>query len=473
MKRIIFFIITLSLATGCRVTRDTTAEESLPLPDRFSPALADTTNLASLPWRALVTDSLLMALLDEALTNNFDVRMAAQRIEQARAGVLAARGQLLPNVTGGGTAGIRRFGLYTMDGAGNASTDIRPGEVVPTNLPDYFIGLQSSWEVDISGKLRNQKRAAVARVLASTEARQFVITNLVAEVAAAYYELLAFDLELEIITATVKLQEDALRVVTIQKENAVANELAVNQFEAQLLNTRALEIQTRQFIIENESRINFLLGRFPQPIPRSTATLEQDPRPTFAAGTPVQLLRNRPDLRSAELELLAAKADVRAARAAFYPQLNVLAGVGFQSYRTDLLFQTPESFAFNLLGGLWAPLLNRNAIKARFKGASAYQLEALLNYQRSIVGAYTEVFNELNRYENLNRMYTQKRQEAEVLTRAIATANELYRTGRANYLEVLLTQQNALDARVDLVEARKKQHQSLIQVYRALGGGWR
>jgi outer membrane protein TolC len=206
---------------------------------------------------------------------------------------------------------------------------------------------------------------------------------------------------------------------------------------------------------------------------RNEAALEPPARPTPAAGIPAQLHRNRPDLRAAELEVAAANADVRAARAAFYPQLNVLAGVGFQSYRTSLLWQTPESFAFNLLGGLWAPLLNRNAIQARFKGASAYQQEALLQYQKNIVAAFTEVYNELNRYENLSRMYLQKQQEAEVLTRAITTANELYRTGRANYLEVLLTQQNALDARVDLVEARKKQYQSLIQLYRSLGGGWR
>jgi NodT family efflux transporter outer membrane factor (OMF) lipoprotein len=397
--------------------------------------------------------------------------MAANRASPR--GVLAAKGQLLPTVSAGSMAGIRRFGLYTMDGAGNASTDIRPGEVEPTNLPDYFVGLQSSWEVDISGRLRNQKRAASARLLASMEARQWVVTNLVAEVASAYYELVAFDLELAIIAATVNLQEDALRVVTIQKQNAGANELAVNQFEAQLLNTRALEIEIRQQIIEHENRINFLLGRLPQPISRRSATLEQDLRAHLAAGIPSQLLLNRPDLRQAELELKAAKADVRAARAAFYPSLNIMAGIGFQSYRANLLWQTPESFAFNLLGGLWAPLLNRNGIQARFRGATAYQEEAILQYQKNIVGAFTEVYNELSRFENLRRMYEQKAQEAEVLTRAIGTANELYRTGRANYLEVLLTQQNALDARVDLVDTRKRQYQSLIQVYRSLGGGWR
>ncbi|MFN5171361.1 MAG: TolC family protein [Cyclobacteriaceae bacterium] len=476
--RLVLIIISLGIAIvllGCRIAQPSVPPHDIQIPQSYlsHEVPSDSLSLAAQPWQVFIADSTLRALIDSAVNSNFDARIGLQRIEQARASLIGAKGQLLPVVSAGGMSAIRRFGLYTMDGAGNATTDIRPGETVPTNLPDYFVGLQSSWEVDISGKLRNQKRSAAARVLASEAGRQWVVTNLVAEIATTYYELLALDLELEIITATVELQEDALRVVTIQKENAVANELVVNQFQAQLLNTRALEIETRQFIVESENRINLLLGRFPQPIKRNPAVLEQQIQTFVATGVPAQLLQHRPDLRAAEFELVAAKADLRAARASFFPSLNITAGAGFQAYRTDLLFQTPESIAFSVLGGLWAPLLNRSAIQARFKGANAYQTEALLDYQQNIVVAYTEVFNELSRYANLGRMYAQKEQEAQVLTRAITTAHELYRTGRANYLEVLLTQQNALEARVDLVEARKKQYQSLTRIYRSLGGGWR
>jgi NodT family efflux transporter outer membrane factor (OMF) lipoprotein len=473
MRTTLFLFFAL-LVWGCRIATESAQTQAPALPAAYPPGTGspDTLNLAAGPVHALFADSLLAALLDTALKNNFDARIAWQRIEMARASLVAARGQLLPTASVAGSAAVRRFGLYTMDGAGNAATDIRPGEIVPVNLPDYAAGLQAIWEVDINGRLRNQKRAAIARVLATTEGRHWVITNLVADVAAAYIELLALDAELEVIGSMVKLQEDALNVVTIQKENAVATELAVNQFQAQVLHSRALEIHTRQMIIETENRLNFLLGRLPQPALRRASTLTQPARNDLAAGLPAQLLYNRPDIRQAELELLAARADVRAARAAFFPSLTIVGGVGQQAYRTDLL-QSPQSFAFNVLGGLSAPLINRFAIQARFKGATAAQTEALLQYQKTVVNGYIEVYNELTRYNNLKLMLSQKEQEAAVLTRAVSTAGELYRTGRANYLEVLLTQQAALTARIDLVNARRQLNQSLIQIYRALGGGWR
>jgi len=462
------------LASACRIAPGPARLQAPALPDRFTPGafVHDTLHLDGRYWNTLFADSLLAALLDSAVKNNFDARMAWQRIELARAGLVAARGQLLPTVFGGGGAAVRRFGLYTMDGAGNAATDIRPGEVVPVNLPDYFLGLQSSWEVDINGRLRNLKRAAIARVLATAAGRQWVITNLVADVALTYFDLLALDAEREVITSMIKLQEDALNVVSIQKQNAVATELAVNQFQAQVLNSRALEIHNRQLIIEAENRINFLLARLPRPVPRNATTLTGATRDTIAAGLPAQLLLNRPDIRQAELDLLAARADVRAARAAFFPSLQIVGGMGQQAYRTDLLLQSPQSFAFNLVSGLAAPLVNRYAVQARFKGASAVQAEAVLHYQKTVLNGYIEVYNELTRYENLKLMFSQKEQEAQVLTQAISTANELYRTGRANYLEVLLIQQNALEARIDLVTTHRQLNQSVVQIYRSLGGGW-
>jgi outer membrane protein TolC len=272
-----------------------------------------------------------------------------------------------------------------MDGAGNATTDILPGQTVPVNLPDYFVGLQTSWEADITGKIQNRKKAAVARYLSSIEGKNWLITNLVAVIASTYYELQALDIELEIIRENISIQENAVAVVTSQKESGAANELAVEQFRAQLLTTKSLEVEIEQQIIETENQINSLLGRYPQPIERGKTILTHIIPTQLQTGVPSDLLRNRPDIKQAELELIAAKADVKAARAAFYPSLNITGGLGFQAFKPNLLFTTPQSFVFSLVGGLSAPLINRSAIKANFKGASAYQVELLYNYQKSIL----------------------------------------------------------------------------------------
>jgi outer membrane protein TolC len=300
-----------------------------------------------------------------------------------------------------------------------------------------------------------------------------VMTNLVADVAVAYYELVALDNELEIIRETVTKQREALEVVIQQKEAGRSNELAVQQFEAQMLGTQSLEKVFQQRVLETENLINFLLGRYPQPIARGSGALQAPMPADLSVGLPPQLLRNRPDIRVAEYELLATRFDLKAARAAFYPKLNLTAGYGFQSFNTDLLFETPSSIAYQMVGGLAAPLINRNALKARFAAASAQQLEAMHGYQQRILGGYVEVVNELNDLRNLREAMELKRQQSGTLQRSVDTSRELYRSAKANYIEVLLAQQNALQANIELVEMSKRQRFAMIDLYKALGGGWR
>ena len=233
------------------------------------------TTIANINWRQYFADTLLLKLIDTAISNNIDLQMALQRIEVSRSSVKLANGALLPKVDLNIGGGVRKFGLYTMDGAGNASTEITPGQIVPENLPDYYVGLQSSWEVDIWGKLRNQRKSAVSQYLSSIEGTNFVISNLVADVAIYYNELLALDNELDIIRQTLQKQQEALEVIRLQKEAGRANELAVQQFNAQLLNTQVLEKNTLQQITETENKINFLLGRYPQPIERKKGSFVQ------------------------------------------------------------------------------------------------------------------------------------------------------------------------------------------------------
>jgi len=469
---ITFIILLTAYLTGCLPTQTIQHTSNKTAPGSYTLG-SDSTNIATISWKEYFSDKNLISLIDTALVNNFDAMIALQRIEMARAGVQFSKGALLPTVEAGGRSAIWRYGIYTQEGAGNSTTPIYDGRIIPTNLPDYLVGFQTAWEADITGRLRNRKKAAIARYMSSLEGKNWLVTNLVADIVFTYYELQALDNQLEIIRENITLQENAVAVVSILKQAGETNELAVKQFTAQLLNTKSLEVEIAQQITEVENRINFLLGRYPQPIIRDRTTFNQPITSQIQTGVPSDLLRNRPDIKQAELELMATKADVKAAKAAFYPSLNITGSIGFQAFKPELLFTTPQSFVFTLAGGLYAPLINRSAIKAQFNAANATQIEALYNYQRSILNGYVEVYNELYNINNLQKISLLKNEEVNVLSLSIETSNELFRTGRATYLEVLLTQQTALNVRLDFIDVRKRQLLSNVNIYKALGGGWR
>ncbi|MDO9001319.1 MAG: efflux transporter outer membrane subunit [Bacteroidota bacterium] len=469
---IIFFSLIISIIiVGCKTTVISEKDNLKKIPDSFSSA-KDSINSANIKWRDYFNDSNLTTLIDIALKNNLDLLSALQKIEIANASFKFRKGALFPDLNLNVAASQKRFGLYTMDGAGNISTEITPGQIVPIQLPDYYVGLQTSWEVDVWGKLRNKKKAALARYLSSIEGKNLIVTSLIAEIANTYYGILTLDNELDIIIETIKLQKSAFELVSIQKEAGAANELAVEQFEAQLLNSMALEFETLQKITESENKINFLLGRFPQSVKRNQLILKQTLPVKIAVGIPSNLLKNRPDIRQAEFGLLQSKADVRAAKAAFYPSFNISAGLGLQAFKTGFLLTTPQSLAYSILGNLVAPLINRKAIKAEFKTANANQQQALYTYQKSIINGYIEVYNQLNNISNLEKIYELKTKEVAVLAKAIETSTTLFKTGRATYIEILMTQKSSLQSKRELLYTRQNQFTATINIYKALGGGW-
>lgn len=466
------FVIVLSLLfSSCKTTKPLETTNLKTLPESYT-SVKDSLNSANINWKQYFSDTDLITLIDEALKNNLDLLTALQKVEIASSNVGLNRAALFPTVNGFAIASQRKFGDYTMDWAGNKVTEMVPGTIIPMHLQDYYTGLQTSWEIDVWGKLRNRKKAALARYIGSIEGKNFVVTNLISEIAAAYYELLGLDNELEIIKQTIKLQEDAFTLVNIQKQAAFANELAVQQFEAQLLNSKALEFETIQKITECENKINFLLGRYPQAIARDKSKLTTTLPFQVNVGIPSDLLKNRPDIRQAEYDLIASKADVKAAKAAFYPSFNITGALGFQAFQTSYLL-TPESIAYNIFGNLVAPLINRAAIKAEFRTATAAQQEALYNYQKSIINAYVEVYNETAKINNLQKIVDFKTQQADVLTKSIETSSELFKTGRASYIEVLMTQKGALESKLELINAKQEQYNAVINIYKALGGGWK
>ncbi|MFM7851562.1 MAG: TolC family protein, partial [Flammeovirgaceae bacterium] len=437
------------------------------------PNSGDSSSVGQIPWKVFYGDVMLTTLIDSLLLGNLDAKMALQRIESAKAGLRFSKGAMIPTVAGGAATGVRRFGLYTMDGAGNATTDILPGQIVPTNLPDYFVGFQASWEADIWGKLRNRKKAAYLRLMATREARNWLVTNLVAEVANQYYQLLALDFELDIVIENIEIQKNALEIVMVQKETGASNELAVNQFRAQLLNTKALELEIRQRITETENTINILLGRPAQPVVRNRQDFSEAFPVQLAVGNILAWLDNRPDVKQAALELLANGLEVKSVKAMFYPSLLVNGGLGLQAFQTDLLLKNPQSLAFLLTSNFFSPLLNRSQIKAQYQAVTAAQIEAVYQYRKTVITGYAELINQLANYDRLLKITEFNQDEVRFLQTAVENANELYRTGRATYLEVLLAQRNALEARIASIEVKRRQLTCRVNIYKALGGGWK
>ncbi|RBQ11367.1 TolC family protein [Pedobacter miscanthi] len=458
--------------TACKLPEVAQRAENKNVPVSFNGS-QDTVSTAGIQWRNFFTDPNLINLIDTALKNNQELNITLQDIEIAKNEIKARKGELLPSVSYGVGAGLDKVGRYTSSGAGDASTEITPGKGVPEVLPDYQFGLQANWEADIWHKLRNSKKAAVNHYLSTVEGKNFVITNLIAEIANSYYELLASDSQLETVKKTIELQSNALELMKIQKQATRVNELAVRKFEAEVLSSKSLEFDIQQDITETENKINFLVGRFPQPIIRDKSSFTDLVPATVQAGLPSQLLANRPDIKQAEYELAAAKLDVKVAKAQFYPSLGISAAIGYQAFNPSYLLRTPESLIYSLAGDLAGPLINRNAIKAEYSSANAKQLQAVFEYEKTILNGYIEVANQLSKISNLQKSYDLKSKQVTALTQSIDISNDLFKAARADYFEVLMTQRDALQSKLELIETKKQQLNAVVDIYHALGGGWK
>ncbi|MGZ3899252.1 MAG: TolC family protein [Bacteroidia bacterium] len=433
----------------------------------------DTVNTAQVKWQNFFTDPNLKSLIDTALKNNQELNVVLQEIFIAKNEVRARKGAYLPFAGIGVGAGVEKSGRYTLPGAVEANTDIAPGKQFPDPLPNIILGANVSWEADIWKKLRNSRKSAMYRYLSSIEGKNFLVTQLVAEIANSYYELMALDNQLDILKQNIQIQQNALEIVKLEKEAAKVTELAVRRFEAEVLKNQSRQFYIMQQITETENRINFLVGRFPQAVSRNSQGFTSLPVDTIHAGIPSQLLQNRPDIKQAEQGLMAAKLDVKAARAEFYPSLRINAGAGYQAFNPAYLINTPQSLIYSLAGELVAPLINRNAIKANYYSANSKQIQAVYNYERTILRAHIEVVNQLSNIGNLKKSYDLKSKQVLALTQSIDISTGLFKSARADYMEVLLTQRDALESKFELIETKKQQMNAMVNIYQALGGGWR
>jgi NodT family efflux transporter outer membrane factor (OMF) lipoprotein len=427
-------------------------------------------NSARLGIEQFFNDPMLTGLIQQALSSNQELKILNEEVQIARNDILARQGAYLPFLTVGGGGGVTKSSFWTPEGAAEKQLFDPQGNHFPDPLPNMGLGINLIWQIDIWRELRNARDAAMQRYYAALERRNYFVTRMVAEISENYYALMALDKRLETLDRTIELQEKSLEVAKAKKEAGRGTELAVQRFQAEVRKNQSEKLLVRQEIVEVENRINFLGGRFPQPVERNSAEFFDLDIQALSVGVPAHLLQNRPDIRQAERDVAAAGLDVRVARAHFFPRMDITGGVGYQAFNPRYLFQ-PEAFAGNIAGNLVAPLINKKAIQAEFRSANARQLESIYNYQRVILNAFTEVINRVSMVENYRNSIEIRKQQLASLEASVDSATKLFQNARAEYIEVLFAQRDLMDARMVLIDTKKQQLAAVVNAYQALGGG--
>lgn len=471
--------LVLVFEAGCGIPHLRQPDNVATLPSGFSNPVRQTEetpesvpeNSAKLGFEDFFQDPVLTQLISTALANNLELRVLNEEIQIAKNEVLARQGTYLPFVTIGGGGSLDKPSLYTRDGAIDNELSILPGRPIPDPLWNTALGLGFIWQLDIWRQLRNARDAAIQRYVGAQEKRNYQVTRLVSETAELYYKLMALDKRIENLDMTIRLQERSLEFSKAMKDAGRGTELPVQRFLAEVSRNQSQKLIVRQDIIEAENRLNFLLNRYPEPIERSSERFFDITIQTIAAGVPSELLENRPDIRQAARELEAAGLDIKVARARFFPTLMINASAGYQAFNPRYLLNTPEAIAAGVAGDLVAPLINKKAIKADYMSANARQLQAVYNYQKAILNAYTEVVNKLSMVDNYSKSIEIKKQQLQALETSVQVASRLFQNARAEYIDVLFAQRDLQEARLDLIEAKNSQLKGIVTAYQSLGGG--
>lgn len=462
----------LLVLPGCGIPCLRPSEPARELPVTFNGEVSGE-NSSQLSVEEFFNDPTLTMLVDDGINGNQQLKILAEEIQIAYNEWYKRTGAYLPFLSFGAGAGIAKPSIFTPSGAVEDQLQFRPGQNFPSPLPDFLVAANFSWQLDIWRQLRNARDAQGLRYLGTAEGRNYVITRLVAEIAENYYGLMALDKRLETLDRTIALQEQSLKIAESQKENVRGTELGVQRFRAEIRKNQSEKLIVAQEIIEVENRINFLVGRFPETVERNPANFFDLNLHALSLGVPAELLQNRPDIRQAERELEAAGLDISVARANFYPRLVLNAGVGFEAFNTRYLLNSPESLIYNVAGDLVAPLINRRGIRADYMTANSKQLQALYDYQRTVLNAFTEVINRISAVRNYSRSIELKKEQLDALEKSVEVATKLFQNARAEYIDVLFAQRDYNEARLVLIDTKRKQLSAIVNTYQALGGGLR
>jgi multidrug efflux system outer membrane protein len=458
----------LVVLAGCAVGPNY-QRPSLETPGTFRPAASDTrdfsapTSLANLDWWQVLPDPQLQACIAEALTNSWDIHIAAARVLQAEALARVTRSQFFPTVGAGAD-------WTTTRASENGPSTIPPG-IDPQKEYGSVYGSMAAYEVDLWGRLRRANEAARAQLLATETAQQTVRQTLVAQVATAYLTLLELDHELEIAQRTYAVRTDSLALTTAREEGGVASMQDVHQAQILVASAEASIADTHRRIEQQENELSVLLGRNPGSPPRGAAFLGQNLDVTVPPGLPSDLLERRPDIRTAEQLLVAANADIGQAKAAFFPRVTLTGFYGFQSVALSDLF-TSGSRTWQFGPAVSMPLFTGGALRGNLKLAQARFDEAVAQYRKTVQNSFREVSDSLIAYQRTREFRARQEDTTQANRNAAELATIRYEGGVTSYLEVLYNEQELFTAELNLARARLNELLSVVSLYRALGGGW-
>jgi multidrug efflux system outer membrane protein len=454
------------LASGCALGPNYERPQ-VPVPPtwRELPA-AEAESLANTPWWELFDDPQLQELVRVALAENRDLKIAVERIEEARARYGFTRADLYPHVDIGATAGKLRFNGGTLMHLPEGET---AGEA--TETPIYNASAGVSWEIDFFGRIRRATEAQRALLLGTEEARRSTVLTLVADVARAYFELRALDLQLEIARRTIESRREYAVLARDRFEGGVTPEVDMRQAEAELRRVEVIVFDLQRLIAFKENQLSVLLGRNPGDVARGKAVTEQKTPAGVPAGLPAALLDRRPDVRVAEQRLAAATADIGQAKALLFPRISLTGNFGFTSTEADTWFEGPSK-AWNLLGNLLQPVFHAGKNRRRVEMTESQQRQVLYDYERTILEAFRETEDALVSYRLTGSQQLAQLERVRAERKVLELAEMRYRGGVAAYLEVLDAQRSLFTAELDETQTIGAHLVSLVELYKALGGGW-
>ena len=464
MKNLIALLLA-GAAAGCTVGPDY-KRPVVAVPETYrgaaapEPAATDAVSIGDQAWWDVFQDDQLRELIRTALQQNLDLRIAATRILEAQAQLGITRADQFPTVDAGASTSRNRV-----------AKSVVPFPLEPYQSSEFQLTATAAWEIDFWGKYRRATEAARASLLASEWGRRAVATSLVSQVASGYFEMRAFDLQLDVATRTLASRRESLRLTEVTTRGGATSLVDVREAEQLVFNAAATIADLERQIAQQENYVSVLLGRNPSDVPRGASLEQQTHLPEVPVGLPSALLERRPDVRQAEQLLIAANANIGVARAAYFPQISLTASGGVESPALSNLFTTPAGL-WSIGAGLTQPIFNAGRIRSRVTLSKAQQQEAVLTYQNTIQQSLREVSDALVGY----RKGRDFREQQQLLNRSAADARRLaeirYRGGATSYLEVLDSDTRMFSAELGVTQAELAELLAFVQIYRALGGGW-
>lgn len=467
IRRATILLLMIMILQACRMGREYQRPQ-LELPAQFEPAsFADTSSVADVEWKTFFADTALQGLIDRGINNNHDRLIAIKRIEIAQKQVMQSKALQLPSV-----------GLLVAGQINRPSDNSLNGLSIKNFLgksyvENYSAAINMSWEADIWGKIRGQKEVALNDYLETQEAAKAVQTQLVADIAQGFFNLLMLDNQLDIARRNLLLNDSFLVVTRLLKDAGLGNALAIQQAESQKQSTALLLPQLEQAIAIQENALKELTGQLPGPIRRSTRLSEVVFNRELPTGLPIAMVSRRPDVRGAELALMSANARVGINQANMYPALNISAGGGLESFKASNWFNIPNSLFGLAAGAIAQPLFNRRELKTKYEVAQLERENAVIRFRQSVLNATVEVADALVKVEKLEQQRVIARAQVDTLQGAVYNAQLLFKSDMASYLEVITAQGNALQAELNLSAVQRQQLDAIVELYRALGGGWK